>query len=1702
MVERSELASSFVGAPGVFHVMDSCISTFESSPTRRARRAEEEELEGIVLAKSELYQRRVVVKSLLKEMNASRAALRALVAEEARTGSADASSIRSVSSARGVEPLAVRIASQRERVRRDGLLLTKAEDEANAADMALHKLEGMGQHRTKVLEKSSAERKATMAAATRYRHSRAQSETQRKADAMGSSVRRERSAAATSTVRRTRADAVGVRQARDAAARLAPALRQIDAAKEKELAYRSEVQTQRAMAAIKLKKSIDIAAAEAKGQSTRAVENAATRAAEIERERERLVAQGLNPYRVFREKEEKARVEAQRTRLVRAQEQTRLKIARRMVAEGKQIEAAHALEKEHEEHVEAYNRNLGRGAREARVTRYLREKTRAHTDMLDPTGHAHRIDPSEVTTIKDYTFGMGQMAKTRPDILEMVRSRKANAGVSFDPRWVPKIQASDVVEDADAVRALGSTMGDGDGVTAEELAAGFGQSDQQRQPGSELVGALGGAPAGAGSSAKAKGAAASSSGMGTAAAAAAKGEDGAKLFGPFGQQHSTGQLSVYTQKMHAQAREKQRRNIERVDPDDPLAFAQSVCGRTFSGVAFVPVRRRCACLPRLRASSLALTPPPDRTQCMQEPPEIVFADFTPDVPQRRTITLTNVSLSFNQFKVLALPPDLRDRFEVEYVKPPPMAAGKTCKVHITFTPRSQASFDAALPLLAQTGPFSIPLRVRAKCCKPTLSANRLSLEDMLVGEMKSHTLTVHNAGALGSAFEVIPLRATYAGTDDVVSEDHMAQFTIAPITGELPPRSAAGEPGEAHIAVRFAPEVDIAITVPLLIRFTVSHGRNGARGARGGGDSPSSPTRRGPGSTSLASEGGGGGGSSAWLGSESGENGGEGRRRRDESLSPMRRSGGGAAGGDERSESMSHSPSVAGRWKERKPEVIEFTVPVHCSAEKLPVKVRDDVLDLHCCVAGKLYRTKAVLQNLGKNSFECRVVPPSDLVETAPNVLSFNPELGFVQPPTEDPVTGLRKPGSLEIAIKFRPTKNLVSLCRRWADIDQPHDVVKIPITVKVRGQPLPVKFTICAQITTAAVTALPAALDFGVCPVVQETRATLVLRNKSSLAQRVGFIKLCAGVRIEPSGGFLTLLPHSRVQCTVIYAPRGEGNFSFPLQVQCGLGSVISIACRGEATLAPLHFSSTVINLAPAVGGEIQSQSIFVSNPIAPLGDADGDGVDDGAPRVFEFCIPDPARSHLSVTPSVATIPPGETLRVVVSFAPPEDTFAPESANAAGGAEAPAADEEGVAAAKSAERSVSLASSSPSAPTRDGAAKAANALLGAIDESCEGEQWSRHGHWLVPCYVKPIDAEDAKCATLRQPVFLRVNTVQTRCEVGVNVRLIDFGQVSVGQSESRWLTVKNMLSHGDAKDLDFLPLAPAGAFAVLNAPRPLPPGESHKLLVRFSPLTSEKVNETLIVCSGPAQIRVRLKGCGISATLGIELPPFDAAEESVIEDVGGSDNVEGVIDVGHTLAGVATTRTFQLHNRSDVGEGRLLRYMVEQDRRSEALMSAVRALAHRCALRAAPPRSPFVLTSRPHACTHISPPSCPPPGIMLRRPPTSARDLVRASRGHHPPSADVGGERALRAAARAGRAPLLLDVPRPHADGRGGWGASRADARLELAAPALRDLRRSGLARRSVRRPDNNDLGAPLHRRRRRSDRAQQRRPLRAPRL
>ena len=86
--------------------------------------------------------------------------------------------------------------------------------------------------------------------------------------------------------------------------------------------------------------------------------------------------------------------------------------------------------------------------------------------------------------------------------------------------------------------------------------------------------------------------------------------------------------------------------------------AQMVAGRTFEGQAFV-----------------------------SHPPEILFKDFEVGKTRKTRITLTNVSLSFNSFKIKNLPDSIVDFFIVSYEKPGRMSAGTSCVIDIAFTPQ-------------------------------------------------------------------------------------------------------------------------------------------------------------------------------------------------------------------------------------------------------------------------------------------------------------------------------------------------------------------------------------------------------------------------------------------------------------------------------------------------------------------------------------------------------------------------------------------------------------------------------------------------------------------------------------------------------------------------------------------------------------------------------------------------------------------------------------------------------------------------------------------------------------------------------------------------------------------------------------------------------------------------------------------------------
>ena len=177
-------------------------------------------------------------------------------------------------------------------------------------------------------------------------------------------------------------------------------------------------------------------------------------------------------------------------------------------------------------------------------------------------------------------------------------------------------------------------------------------------------------------------------------------------------------LSRLEERLMGQAKERQRK---------ALTQRQVVMGKEYMGDGFMP-----------------------------SPTTLHFKDFDVGRQHTLTLTLTNVSLSFNSFRLLSLPDDIVDFFDVSYTRPGRMSAGTACKVTVTFTPRLNKDIHAELVVLAQTGKLTVPLTCTCKKALPHIDEPVVDLGDIMLGESGSASLTLRNAGAIPVPFRLLP----------------------------------------------------------------------------------------------------------------------------------------------------------------------------------------------------------------------------------------------------------------------------------------------------------------------------------------------------------------------------------------------------------------------------------------------------------------------------------------------------------------------------------------------------------------------------------------------------------------------------------------------------------------------------------------------------------------------------------------------------------------------------------------------------------------------------------------------------------------------------------------------------------------------------------------------------------------------------------
>ena len=160
------------------------------------------------------------------------------------------------------------------------------------------------------------------------------------------------------------------------------------------------------------------------------------------------------------------------------------------------------------------------------------------------------------------------------------------------------------------------------------------------------------------------------------------------------------------------------------------------------------------------------------TAFISKPEKIFFKDFDVGVTHVITILLTNVSFSFNSFKVLPLDDSIIDFFKIKYTPTGRMSAGLSTTIQITFTPQLNQDINSVLPLLAETGPINIPLICTCKKALVDIEDPIIDFGDVIFGEQVTRNLKVDNNGALPTK---IYIKTSRGESIPVMSEEDLLE---------------------------------------------------------------------------------------------------------------------------------------------------------------------------------------------------------------------------------------------------------------------------------------------------------------------------------------------------------------------------------------------------------------------------------------------------------------------------------------------------------------------------------------------------------------------------------------------------------------------------------------------------------------------------------------------------------------------------------------------------------------------------------------------------------------------------------------------------------------------------------------------------------------------------------------------------------------
>ncbi|XP_061869134.1 cilia- and flagella-associated protein 74 [Colius striatus] len=904
----------------------------------------------------------------------------------------------------------------------------------------------------------------------------------------------------------------------------------------------------------------------------------------------------------------------------------------------------------------------------------------------------------------------------------------------------------------------------------------------------------------------------------------------------------------------------------------------------------------------------------------RKPSCIHFKDFDVGQIYKKKIVLINASSRVNFCRLVGVSEWLKDVISVHFDPPGKISAGMSCETVVTFKPVVNETLEGEVMFMAQTGPFSVPVRCTAKRCILALDKELIDFGSHVVGETISRTIKLTNSGALGTRFRV----QTSSGdspTCRATAESSPERMVTQHFSNSVPEQKVSNTPVTSVVERKepICPDHSEEVTscVAQVEQQRAETNLSSSSTEQVGQDLLNSrsdlDTDKAYNLVELSSE-----------------------------KTPVEILLGKVTEGEIGPFSsvklpVLFVPAVPGDVQ------AEFVIVFDNSDCKplcfsaigvsidVPVWVPNPNIDLKICMYDHLYQDCIVIQSRAKATLHLKFEVCKELSKH----MELLPKTGYIQAQS-----------SFSVQLKFLPRPSLPEDAGSY--FNEETRVLEVPVTILIVDKAKRVNFTVHAIVTTSDLEISPAQIDFGHCTIYEAVQANVTLTNKSILPQEFGFVGLPEFVEIQPNDGFGILLPLESLTLDIIFKAPKAKEYSFELTCKSAVNRQFKLSCKAVGVHPPLELSHSLVQFAATALNGVSTATLYVLNshvsvnhfthPVPRIGNGEVAPV---GPTSFEFCVPEGC--PVTVTPSVGTVLPGKKSSIQVSFRPTlsDQLIREEAARrlcraAATGAEIQERTKDETREGKKLRIPISRQQSSRQLE-KDGDSKDLTAL--GSSEQPESQELKpdsdaymaaqaflvrnfsgRFEKYIIPCFVASghIDEKKGSESLSYSPyntLYLELHCPAVAPAIVVTSddgrNRVNFGDVAVGHRMIQQITIQNISP--EKLELGFSVLNPNGPFLLVRAVGVLEPGENKPLIISFCPHENKWFFEKLDIQTAKNNLTLSITGHGVVPSTVC--------------------SVEGVLDMGHVVAKEEVTSTFKVQNTSPLA----LQYSIQLESLSPA---------------------------------------------------------------------------------------------------------------------------------------------------------------------